>query len=328
LIGKRKYPGDRQARRMTLRRGSLLVVAGIAVATLMPTAQAFASVSLNTARAASGVRAQNARAIAKTALASNQASWFSGTVSGGGTQTWVWNNTNPSLVYVPALNPQGAATNNACQFQVTSTSYAQLPDGETEFVFGIQNTGTLACGTNIVLSWVPSTASFATGGINAGQTVIKAWNNNSNLASFEASLVPSGATSSDACQIQISNVTYTQVGSGGRSFQFDLTNTGNIACGATVLLANEQSTVISTNNLAPGASQNLTWFNAAADLSFIAGAEEVVDPSALLNVCDLQVSQPSYSEVIGPPAELEFHLTITNVGDLACTSEALLTSIS
>jgi hypothetical protein len=309
-------------------RGVLLAAAGIAVATLLPTAQAFASASPGTAQAATPVHAQNARAIAKPTAAANQASWFSGTVGAGGVQEWIWNNTDHSLVYVPGLDPQGAATDNSCQFQVTKTWYVEQPGGKTEFHFNIQNIGTLACGTNIRLSWMSNTSSFSTSGINAGQTVTGSWNNNQDLAAFQVSLVPTGATSTNACQIQISNLRYSQPGASPRAFLFDLTNTGGIACAATVLLGHVQTTVIATNELAGGASEDKTWLNAPSNVSFIAGAEGIFDPSALLNDCELQITKTWYSQVIIPHVEREFHFTITNTGSLPCNTEALLTSIS
>jgi hypothetical protein len=285
--------------------GALVLAAGLAV-------------SAPVARAA--VHAQDARAIAKPTAAANQASWFSGTVAPGGVQEWIWHNTNHSLVYVPGLDPQGSAT-NVCQFQVTKTWYAEQPGGATEFHFYIQNIGTFTCGTNILLSWLSSAGSFSSGGINAGQTVTGEWFNNPDLAAFQAGLVPTGATSANACQIQISNLRYSQAG-GTRTFLFDLTNTGGIACAATILIGHVQASGGGFNELPPGASTGFGLsLNAPPNLVFIAGAE------GTSNGCKLLVTNTSYAEA-NPPDEQMFNGTITNIGSVPCDAEDLVAWIS
>jgi hypothetical protein len=321
---------------MRLRRIALAAAAGIVFTAVMPAAQAFAGVSPGSARGAAPARVLDARAVARPTAAASQVSWFSGTVGPGGVEEWIWHNTNHSLVYVPGLDPQGAATNNSCQFQVTRTWYAQQPGGATEFHFDIQNIGTLTCGTNILLSWIPSDSSFTTSTIGAGATSGGRLNNVADQTSVQVALVPTGATSSQACQIEISNTRYFAGYTGPllltqtHGFTFDLTNTGSIGCSATVLFAHVQSIVISTNALAVGASENWTWLNAAPGLVFIAGAHGILDPSNTLgDLCNLQITRTSYSEVIDPPAERQFHFTITNTGFEPCNAaEALLAWIS
>lgn len=310
-------------RRLGARGVTVLIAAAAitAVATLLPTAQAFASASPGTARAATPVHAQDARAVAKPTAAANQASWFSGTVAPGGVQEWIWHNTNHSQVYVPGLDPQGTAT-NVCQFQVTKTWYVEQPGGATEFHFDIQNIGTFTCGTNILLSWLSSAGSFSSGGISAGQTVTGEWFNNPDLAVFQVGLVPAGATSANACRIQISNLRYSQVGGSARTFLFDLTNTGGIACAATILIGHVQASGGGFNELPAGASigSGLS-FNAPPNLVFIAGAE------GTSNGCQLQVTKTSYAET-NPPAEQEFDFIITNIGSVSCNAETLVAWIS
>jgi hypothetical protein len=112
------------------------------------------------------------------------------------------------------------------------------------------------------------------------------------------------------------------VGGSARTFLFDLTNTGGIACAATILIGHVQAFKGGINELAVGASMDFTaGVNEPPHLVFIAGAE------GTSNGCQLQVTQTWYAD-FDPPAGQEFGYTITNIGSVPCSAENLLTWIS
>jgi len=254
-----------------------------------------------------------------------QATWFTGTISPGASLNQKWNNTNPSLAYLVGLNPQGAGTTTPCQMEVTRTWYVQQPGGEVEFWFTIKNIGTLACSTEILLTWLPNIAgAWSTGGVDPGASMTKHWNNANPLTnSYVAGLSPVGATGTTACQFEVTREWYAQQPGGEREFWFTIKNVGTIACSTNILLGTKASTKITTTGtLAAGASISKSWNNAnPLNAAHIVGLSPL---GATSTACQLEVTRTWYRQVINPPAERELRYTVKNVGSISCSADVLL----
>lgn len=255
-------------------------------------------------------------------------SWFSGTIAAGATQHWYWNNASLTAAYQVGLSPIGASTGAACQIEVTRTWDEQKYGGEREFHFHIKNTGTLACGANILLGAKTAFTSWGTGGIAPGASKSWTWNNANPLsASHFVGVAPSGATSGNPCQLEVTRTWYTQQPGGEREFKFTVKNAGAIACQGDIQLAltTASNSLWTTSALSPGATQSWTWNNAnPLDRIYAPG----LSPSGAsgLTPCQLEVTQSYYRQVINSTgaAEREYRLSVKNVGTLACTGVVLL----
>lgn len=257
-----------------------------------------------------------------------QASWYSGTVSAGGTQSWVWNNAT-SDAYQVGFSPAGASTSATCQFEATRTWYVQQPTGEREFHFTIENVGSIACGTTILLAGLDDFTTWSTGGVDPGATQHWQWNNATPLnSSHLVGLTPTGATGSTACQFEVTRSWYVQQPTGEREFHFYVKNVGTIACTATIRLGLvTTSTSWSTGSLAPGSSGTWHWNNAnPLNLVYLPG----LSPLGGGYTCQLEVTRGWYLQRINTDgsAEREFYFTVKNVGANTCSGTILLGAIA
>ncbi|WP_224369842.1 hypothetical protein [Hyalangium versicolor] len=276
------------------------------------------------AAAAEGVR-EMAVTPGAMALAS---SWYSGSVAAGATQHWYWNNSNLTAAYKVGLSPTGASTSSACRFEVTRTWDTQQYGGEREFHFAIKNTGSIACGTNILLSYQTRAATWATGGIDVGASKSWTWNNANPLtATHVVGISPSGATSTTPCELEVTRTWYAQQPGGEREFKFTVKNVGAIACQGDVQLAviTSANSSWSTGSLSPGASGTWVWNNAnPLDRVYAAGLSPA--GASTVTPCQLEVTKTYYQQKINTDgtAEREFYLTVENVGSLTCSGTILL----
>jgi hypothetical protein len=279
------------------------------------------------AAAAEGVQAMalNPRL---TGLAS---SWYSGTVAAGATQYWYWNNSSTTSAYSVGLSPTGASTSSGCRFEVSRSWDVQQHGGEREFHFIIKNTGSIACGANILLASRERTNTWATGGIDVGASQSWTWNNANPLnASYVVGISPAGSTSANPCQLEVTRTWYAQQPGGERKFMFTVKNVGAIACQGDVQLAaiTTASGSWSTGSLSPGASGSWVWNNAnPLDRVYAPG----LSPAGAIGStpCQLQVTKSAYQQVINADgtAERKFHLTVQNIGSLTCSGTILLNSL-
>jgi hypothetical protein len=272
----------------------------------------------------------DARAAAHATAASTQSSWFSGTVAAGKTKSFVWNNANPQYAFVVGFAPVGATTTQGCAFEVDRSWYVQQSDGDRQFRFDIKNVGSLACGTEILISGVKDQVGpWTTGGVDAGGYYTGRWNNANPLTtSYIVGVAPSGATHSADCRFEIVRTWYVQQPTGEREFWFTAKNVGTIACTAEVLLAGEASKALpNTGDLAPNQSLTRRWNNAnPLDHQYVVGLSPKGDSFGV--ACQMEVTRTWYREVINPPAEREFSYTVKNVGAMPCSADVLLASIA
>lgn len=278
--------------------------------------------------AAAEAKVLGAPAIVAPSLVS---SWFSGSVAPGGAQHWFWNNSSLTVAYKVGLSPIGASTTSPCQFQVTRAWDVQQNTGEREFHFLIQNTGSITCGTTILLASQTRSATWSTGGIGAGASQGWTWNNANPLtASHLVGISPTGSTATDTCQIQVTRNWYSELPTGERKFNFTLQNVGAIACQGDVQLA--QTTAAdsswSTGVISPGASQGWVWNNAnPINRVYVPGLSPTGATAA--GNCQLEITQSSYQQLINADgtAQRRFFFTIKNVGSISCSGTVLLNNL-
>ena len=281
-------------------------------------------------RAAAAAEAKAAGASVITP-ASAVSSWFSGSVAPGATQHWFWNNSSLTAAFKVGLSPVGASTTSPCQFQVTRAWDVQQFGGEREFHFFIQNTGTIACGANILLAAQDRIATWSTGGIAAGASQTWTWNNANPLnGSYFVGMSPSGATSANTCEIEVTRSWYTQLSTGERKFNFTLRNAGAIACQGDVQLALTTAADSSWSNgtVGAGASSGWVWNNAnPLTRTYVPGLSPTGASGS--NTCQLEVTSTTYQQVIRSDgtAERKFFLTVKNVGTSSCSGTVLLNNL-
>lgn len=315
-----------------IRRTWMLGLAVTASALLGPAGSAVAAEpsAARGAPTATQVPAKDARAAAGLPSgATSRAAWYSGTVAAGGTQSWVWNNASLTAAYEVGLSPTGASTSAPCRFEVTRTWDAQVYGGERKFYFLVQNVGTIACATNILLTSVASAATWSTGGLNPGQSGSWVWNNANPLtASHLVGLSPNGSTTSAPCQLEVVRSWYVRLPSGERKFWFTVKNVGAIACSADVRLAWVSTTTSwSTGSLAPGASSGSVWYNAnPLTLVYLPGLLPAVAAGSA--TCQLEVTRSLYSQQVNPDGTVQRTFTVyyRNSGTTACSGTFLLAS--
>jgi hypothetical protein len=273
------------------------------------------------AAAAEGVREMSVSAMGLTS------SWYSGSVAPGATQYWYWNNASLTAAYTVGLSPIGASTTSPCQFAVTRSWDAQQYGGEREFRFIIKNTGSITCGTNILLASQSRSSTWATGGIEVGASKTWTWNNANPLtASHLVGISPSGATSANACQLEVIRSWYAQQPGGEREFKFTVKNVGAIACQGDIQLAvvTNANSSWSTGSMSPGASKTWGWNNAnPLDRVYATGLSPA--GASGISTCQLEVTASYYRQVInsGGTTEREYYLTVANVGSLTCSGTVL-----
>jgi hypothetical protein len=279
--------------------------------------------------------AEAARASLATAASTLGSSWYTGTVSAGGTQHWIWNNadggTTCGYVYKVGLSPVGATTSNACRFQVTRTYDSQVYGVGRQFHFIIQNVGSIACGANVLLAWQsPANATWATGGLNPGQSQGWVWNNANPLnAAYFVNISPSGATSTNTCDMEVTRSWYAKLTSGERKFYFNDQNVGSIACSGTICLAWNTSvnSSWSTGTLAAGASASWVWNNAnPLNRVYVPGVNPATPGSG---TCQMELLQTTYEQIINSDGTTQrrYYVGVKNVGSVSCSGTLLLNYI-
>ncbi|WP_329007718.1 hypothetical protein OG271_18610 [Micromonospora rifamycinica] len=175
-----------------------------------------------------------------------------------------------------------------------------------------------AAKTTLVASWYSGT-------LAAGATQNWQWNNNPAGAVYQVGLSPTGASTSQPCQFQVTRSWYTQLYSGERRFNWTIRNTGAIACGTQVMLSSLTSGATwALGGIAPGGSVTSVWNNNPANVAYLPG----IAPSGATSTtgCQLEVTSSWYSRQTN--GERRFYFTVKNVGTITCAGSALLGSTS
>jgi len=249
--------------------------------------------------------------------------WYSGTVCAGCSVTKHWNDAVPGLIYTVGYSPAGATSVEKCVFETVRTWYQQLPSGEREFWFTLKNASQIACGTNIMLSWLASGAAWSSGGLSPGESATWVWNNTPFYYSFVAGLEPSGATSATACQFEVTRNWYVRQPWDEREFWFVIKNVGTITCQANILVGWNTSwfyTGATTGMLAPGASVTKGWNHVPPAIIYVPNALpfNLTAPAP----CQFEITRTWYTQQ--PNGEREYHYIYKNVGTITCEASILL----
>ncbi|WP_431885685.1 hypothetical protein [Micromonospora wenchangensis] len=282
--------------------------------------------SLRDARAAAA--ASNGLGPAAKGGIGTAAAWFTGTVAAGGTQGWTWTNAPADAAYVVGYNPAGATTSATCQFETISTRYVQLFSGERQFQFTLKNVGSIACGATVQLAAVTSTSLVSTGGVNPGGTQTHLWNVPWNTI-WVAGLNPSGATSSAACQFQVTRIWTVQPGSSLRQIWVEVKNVGTVTCQTDIRLG---STTIGSQftigTVGGGGTWSTTWNNANPVTSAY-----VIGPSpqgSAPTYCQFEVTRVVYVQRINSDgsSQRQIAMWFKNLSTVSCGGLAYLQTIA
>ncbi|MGV9978207.1 hypothetical protein ACWDUH_11065 [Micromonospora wenchangensis] len=282
--------------------------------------------SLRDARAAAA--ASNGLGPAAKGGIGTAAAWFTGTVAAGGTQGWTWTNAPADAAYVVGYNPAGATTSATCQFETIGTRYVQLFSGERQFQFTLKNVGSIACGATVQLAAVTSTSLVSTGGVNPGGTQTHLWNVPWNTI-WVAGLNPSGATSSAACQFQVTRIWTVQPGSSLRQIWVEVKNVGTVTCQTDIRLG---STTIGSQftigTVGGGGTWSTTWNNANPVTSAY-----VIGPSpqgSAPTYCQFEVTRVVYVQRINSDgsSQRQIAMWFKNLSTVSCGGLAYLQTIA
>jgi hypothetical protein len=278
------------------------------------------------------VAAEAARSGGSTLVAGIQASWPSGTVAPGATMHWYWNNASLTAAYAVGLAPVGASHTTSCVFAVTRTWDVQKYGGEREFHFQIKNTGQIECGTYILLRSQQRSSTWGTGEIEVGASKTYYWNNANPLtAAHFVGLSPRGATSIDACELQVTRTWYIQRPTQEREFYFTIKNIGDVACQGDIQLALATNSVDSkwTWRMAPGYSETRFWpLDNPLDQVYVLGVSPM--EASGTDICRLEVSPSAYIQYIdanGNPG-WEGAMLVKNVGSFDCSGMILFNTLN
>jgi hypothetical protein len=287
------------------------------------------SSSFRDARAAA--MASGGNGVAVNGGAGIAATWFTGTIAAGGTQGWTWTNAPANAAYVVGYNPVGATTSSMCQFETISSQYVQLWGGQRQFQFVLKNAGSISCGATVLLTAVASGVVGSTGGVSPGGSQVHYWTNLPWNTNWVASLNPTGATSSAACQFRVTRSWYVQQqqAPSSRQFWWEVKNVGTIACQADLRLAS--TTVVasfSVATVAPGVTWSPTWTNANPLTSaYLVG----VSPQGTYPTpCQFEVTRMIYRQRINTngSSERQIQISFKNVGAVTCGGLAELQTIA
>lgn len=256
------------------------------------------------------------------------ATWYTGTVAAGGTQGWTWNNAPADAVYVVGYNPAGATTSATCQFETIDTRYVQLFGGQRQFQFILKNVGSIACAATVQLTAVTSSVYVNTGGISPGGTSTFLWNIPWSTI-WLVGLNPSGATSSAACQFQVSRTWIVQPGSSLRQLWVEVKNVGAVTCQADVRLG---STTIGSQfamaTVGAGGTWGTTWNNANPVTSAY-----VISPSpqgSFPTYCQFEVTRVVYIQRINSDgsSQRQISMWFKNLSTISCGGTAYLQTLA
>jgi hypothetical protein len=267
------------------------------------------------------------------AHAATETNFFSGTVAAGASKGWVWNNANPhNAVYKVGLSPVGASTSTACAFEVTNEWYERLNTGERKFHFTIKNVGTIACGTDVILSSLSGSSIASTGGMDPSEITTVSTQLTQIGQVFDMGLIgllPSGATSSNSCRFKVLRTWFQRVPQGDVAqpvyLRAEVQNIGNIACSADVLKGvTPTQNRLSLRTLNAGSSVSTSWTNATP-----LTATHVINAEPVELGCTMQITRHYYRQVVNSSGSTvrELVLTLKNIGTTQCSARPLLSRI-
>ncbi len=246
------------------------------------------------------------------------------------TRTWDFGSAQAGRVLHVNLLANGATNAADCVLEVTRTWVT----GQS-FSVEIKNTGTIACGGDVIVSAVDPLRTWSTGALNAGAARSWRWNNANPLTSvyFAGLSAPSG------CSLQVTRTGYRQQPGGEREFYLTVRNIGSSACTGDVLLARTSAT-----GDFDGSPRS---FPVGATLGFGTGRTPRPSPSTFQPVvfaasprdasadlpCQIEITRPTFTQTrlgAGPaenPGGITSWAYLKNTGQIACSAVVLYTQL-
>jgi hypothetical protein len=254
--------------------------------------------------------------------------WYTGTMAPGATKTsHPWLNILPDKAYDVSLSPVGASSSASCQLRVLRVWNEQRPEGNKDFWYTIKNVGSLACAANVMVYRIPARKVRSTGGIAPRE--IKKFKETSlddDWSVYRVGLLPSGATSSDPCKLEVTRFWYTnRVGdTGGPVFDltYEVKNVGDIACQGDVLLGSAPVEHSFPVDARPWWPITANWSGASPAAAYLRGLRPSVG-------CTLELESSDDVQKINTNGTVEREVSISavNAGGEWCESHFTLVSI-
>lgn len=253
--------------------------------------------------------------------------WFTGTMEPGESKTArSWLNIRLDHTYDVSLSPVGASTSESCDFRVDRVWTEQRPEGNRDLKYTIRNFGRVACAATVMVYRIPATKVRPTGGIDPGATKTFTESSLDDTKVYRVGMLPSGATMSHRCKLEVTRLWYTHRSQGGGATVFDLTysvkNVGDIACQGDVLLGSapiEHS--VSFGTIAPEG-----WSGLGLDAS----PETAYVPGVLPNVgCTMDLWAKDHLQWItrNGSVDREVFLSVQNRNTTSCGGKFTMASI-
>jgi hypothetical protein len=170
--------------------------------------------------------------------------WFTGRMEPGETKTLhPWLNVLSNHTYGVSLSPVGgvgSSFSQICFLEVDRVWNEQRPEGNKDFRYTIRNSGELACAANVMVYRIPATKIGSTGGLEPNETKTFTQTVLDDTKIYQVGLLPSGATSSHRCKLEVTSLDYTHRFQGDVMTVIDVTyrvaNVGDVACQGDILL--------------------------------------------------------------------------------------------
>jgi hypothetical protein len=264
-------------------------------------------------------------AVATPAHATVSTTIFSGTLAPGATLTKGWNNLTSNAVYQVGLSPVGASTSAACEFEVTNQYYERKSTGQRTLWWTVKNIGSIACGTNMIVSRLAGSTIASTGGVEPSEikTFSVMLNQIGQLGEVPlVGVTPSGATSSNTCKFKVRRAWFYRTRSGDVAqplyLNYEVQNVGNIACSADAQVgyANAEFN-FSSKSVSAGASTSSTALSAEPTTATYLLALSPVEIG-----CTLEITRQWYRQIVnanGTTAR-QFSWTMKNLGTSTCSA--------
>jgi hypothetical protein len=188
---------------------------------------------------------------------------------------------------------------------------------------GPQSTAAVAASESgtVVTTWF-------TGTMEPGETkTTGAWRNVRSDHTYDVSLSPVGASTSEACNFRVDRVWNKQRPEGNRDLRFVIRNFGRVACAATVMVYMIPAKKIgSTGGIDPGATKTFT--ERSLDTRKVHRVGLLSSGATSSHACELEVVGLRYYHQYlgGGTSSLNVTYEVKNVGAIACQGDVLLGS--
>jgi hypothetical protein len=171
-------------------------------------------------------------------------------------------------------------------------------------------------------------ATWFTGTMEPGETrTSHSWKNVRSDHTYDVSLSPVGASTSEACNFRVDRVWNKQRPEGNRDLRYAIRNSGRVACAATVMVYRIPATKVrTTGGIDPGATKTFT--EKSLDTKKVHRVGLLASGATSSHECELEVIGLQYyhHSLAGDATSLDVTYEVKNVGGIACQGDVLLGS--